>query len=117
MFGAFPYIGTGGSTSTMSLWHLMRVAGASARQTLVTTAARRWNVPTSECRTADAAVLHPSGGRRWGYAELAHEAFDVPPLSEVRLKPRDGWTVIGRPGAGSTCRPNSLARRCSASTS
>ncbi|TNC61101.1 xanthine dehydrogenase family protein molybdopterin-binding subunit [Rubellimicrobium roseum] len=93
---AIPLIATGGSNSTMSLWHPMRVAGAAARHMLVAAAAARLGVSVAELTTAEGAVRHASTGRSLPYAELARDAAFLAPPDEPALKPRDQWHLIGR---------------------
>jgi isoquinoline 1-oxidoreductase beta subunit len=88
---------TGGSTSSRDAWTPMRVAGASAREMLVTIAARRWNVAPGECFTDAGYVLRRGSGDRLGYGELAAEAAQLEPPRRPRLKPRAEYKLIGTP--------------------
>ena len=92
---AIPLIATGGSNSTMSLWHPMRVAGAAARHMLMAAGAARLSVPSAELTTANAAVHHASTGRSLTYADLAREAALLAPPEEPVLKSRSEWRLIG----------------------
>lgn len=87
----------GGSTSTPRCFDPMRKAGATARAMLVQAAAQRWNVPTSECRTQNGAVLHPASGRSARYPDLADAAarLPVPAADGVPLKSRDQYRLLG----------------------
>jgi len=84
---------TGGSSSVADAWQIMRRAGATARAALIAAAARRWNVPASECSTRDGRVLH-AAGRQAPYGALAGEAAGFDP-GRVALKARKDWTLIG----------------------
>ena len=66
--------GTGGSTSVRGSWEPLAKAGAAAREMLVATAAKRWGVETSACRTENSAVVNSSTGKRLGYGALVEEA-------------------------------------------
>ncbi|MCM3876447.1 MAG: xanthine dehydrogenase family protein molybdopterin-binding subunit [Thermoanaerobaculia bacterium] len=92
---AFGIQATGGSTTTWSEFDRYRQVGAAARQLLVTAAARRWNVPESECRTEKGFVVH--GEKRLSYGSLADDASKLPVPSSVTLKDAKDWTVIGKP--------------------
>jgi isoquinoline 1-oxidoreductase beta subunit len=52
---------TGGSTSVMDAWDVIRVAAATARATLVGAAALQWRLPVDELTVVDGVVSHPSG--------------------------------------------------------
>jgi isoquinoline 1-oxidoreductase subunit beta len=95
VLGLLGFISTGASSSTMSLWHPMRVAGASARQMLVAAAAARLDVPSTELVTRDGFVLHESSGRSLFYGDLAREAATLTPPADPVLKPAADWQVIG----------------------
>jgi isoquinoline 1-oxidoreductase beta subunit len=87
---------TGGSTSTKEIFLPLRKAAASAREMLVTAAAREWSVPASECRTDAGRVFHDRSNRQLGYGELTTKAAQVPVPDEPALKPRSQWKQIGK---------------------
>ncbi|HVV04737.1 MAG TPA: molybdopterin cofactor-binding domain-containing protein [Puia sp.] len=79
-------------------WHKqLLLAGASARQMLITAAADRWKVPVSECYARSGEVIHHPSGKKLGYGALVEEAAKLPPPQNVVLKERKDYTVIGRP--------------------
>ena len=86
---------TGGSTSIASEFDRYRQVGALARTLLVQAAAQKWSVPVAECRVAKGEVM--AGARRAGFGELAEAAARLPRPTEVTLRPRSAWTVIGTP--------------------
>lgn len=85
----------GGSGSIPHSWKRLRVAGATARQMLVDAAAKRWNVPSSECSTDKGSVLHQASNRRATYGELAAEAAQLPVPTDVKLKDSKDFKLIG----------------------
>jgi len=87
---------TAASTSVKSSWDVLRKAGATAREMLITAGAKKWSVPTSECRAENGAVIHPPSGRKLGYGSLAQKAATLPPPKEVRLKTPDDFKIIGQ---------------------
>ena len=89
-------LATGGSTSMRNGWEPMRLAGASARELLVATAARKWGVPAGECTTLASAVVHAASGRRFAYGDLASDAATQLPPAQPRLKERKDYRLIGR---------------------
>ncbi|MCG6114024.1 MAG: molybdopterin-dependent oxidoreductase [Mesorhizobium sp.] len=96
VLGQMGFIATGASGSTMGLWHPMRVAGAAAREMLVTAAAARLGVPADELATREGIVHHEATGRSLAYGDLAQAAAQVPPPDAPALKPRAEWRLIGR---------------------
>ncbi|MBH0239084.1 xanthine dehydrogenase family protein molybdopterin-binding subunit [Methylobrevis albus] len=96
VLGLLGFIATGASSSTIALWHPMRVAGASARSMLIAAAAARLGVPVAELDTAGGFVRHAATGRSLSYGELAREAAVLPPPRDPVLKPEAEWRLIGR---------------------
>ncbi|APZ52260.1 xanthine dehydrogenase family protein molybdopterin-binding subunit [Salipiger abyssi] len=96
VLGQMGFIATGASASTMGLWHPMRVAGAAARQMLLSAAATRFDVPVRQLTTADGFVRHEATGQSFSYGELAREAAVLPPPSDPPLRPASEWRLIGR---------------------
>ena len=86
---------TGGSTSVVDAWDVVRLAAATARASLVGAAALKWRLPADELTVEAGVVRHPSG-QAASYGELARHAGATPP-GRVRLKDRKDWKVIGRP--------------------
>lgn len=88
---------TGGSSSSIDAFEPMRQAGAMAREMLKSAAATRLNVPASSLRTAEGVITDPSSGKTLTYAEVAAEAARLEPPSDVALKARTDWTLLGKP--------------------
>ncbi|MCY7351752.1 MAG: molybdopterin-dependent oxidoreductase, partial [Cytophagaceae bacterium] len=86
----------GGSGSIPHSWQRLRKAGATARQMLVEAAAQRWSVPAGELTTAKGVVLHAATGRKLTYGELATEAAKLPVPTDVKLKDRKDFKIIGQ---------------------
>ena len=87
--------GTGGSTSVRSAWVPMRQAGAAARMLLVDAAAQTWQVDPASCRAENAAVLHPSTGRRLVYGQLVTKAATLKMPTVIPLKSPSEFKLIG----------------------
>jgi len=68
---------TGGSTSTPDGFVKMRSAGASARLTLIQTAAQLWKVDATTLKTEDGFVVNPANAKTISYSELAADATRV----------------------------------------
>ncbi|MEM9552178.1 MAG: molybdopterin cofactor-binding domain-containing protein [Pseudomonadota bacterium] len=86
---------TGGSSSMKDGFERMRMAGASARETLKEAAAQRLGVARDDLSTADGAVIAPDG-TRVPYTDLAEAAALVDPQEAV-LRPASEWTYVGKP--------------------
>lgn len=86
---------TGGSSSMKDGFTRMRLAGASARETLKEAAAQRLGVSRALLETSGGQILAP-GGVTLSYAELAAEAAAIDP-QEAELRPAAQWKYIGKP--------------------
>lgn len=86
---------TGGSGAIPHSWERLRKAGATARHLLVEAAAKRWGVPASGLTTEKSRVWDKAGNRSLSYGELATEASAIALPSEVKLKDRKNFTLIG----------------------
>lgn len=86
----------GGSSSVRELWMPIRKAGAAAREMLTTTAAKRWNVPVSECVAEDGKIVHKASGKSLTYGELADDASKLEIPKEPKLKDSKDFKIIGK---------------------
>ncbi|MGV3503332.1 MAG: molybdopterin cofactor-binding domain-containing protein [Adhaeribacter sp.] len=87
---------TGGSGAVPHSWTRLRTAGATARHMLLQAAAKRWQVPLTELSTAKGQVLHAASGRKLSYGELAAQAATLPVPTDVKLKDRKDFKLIGK---------------------
>ena len=87
--------GTGGSSSIRDAWEPMRRAGAAARMMLVAAAAENFDVPVDECTVAAGVVTHQASGASASFGELANLAGARELPSEIQLKPRAEFTLLG----------------------
>jgi isoquinoline 1-oxidoreductase beta subunit len=87
---------TGGSGAVPHSWERLRKAGATARQMLVEAAAKRWNVSSSALTTDTGFVWHKESGHKLTYGELATEASLIPVPTEVKLKDKKDFKIIGQ---------------------
>lgn len=86
---------TGGSTSMKDGFERMRLAGASARETLKQAAADQLGVDRAQLKTDKGAVIAPDGTRLL-YPELAEAAGRIEP-PEVTLRDPSEWRLVGQP--------------------
>lgn len=87
---------TGGSTSTVDHYEKMRLAGAVTREMLKAAAAQRLGVKAESLTTSDGAVIDAASGKRLTYGELALDAAKLTPPSEVKLKDKAEWKILGK---------------------
>ncbi|SKB91486.1 xanthine dehydrogenase family protein molybdopterin-binding subunit [Dyadobacter psychrophilus] len=87
---------SGGSSSVRELWFPIRKAGAAAREMLTATAAKRWNVPVSECHAEDAKIMHKASGKSLTYGELADDASKLEIPKDPKLKEAKDFKIIGK---------------------
>lgn len=90
------YYSTGGSQSVLTDWKEMRRVGATAKAMLVTAAAKKWNVPVSQCSTANSVVTNTKTNDTLTYAELVCDAIKLPVPKDVKLKETKDFTLIGK---------------------
>ncbi|MBG9376213.1 xanthine dehydrogenase family protein molybdopterin-binding subunit [Panacibacter sp. DH6] len=86
---------TGGSGAVPHSWMRLRNAGATARAMLIAAAAAKWSVPATECTAENGFVLHKAGNKKAGYGELALDAANIPVPTNVTLKDRKDFKIIG----------------------
>ncbi|WP_339716455.1 xanthine dehydrogenase family protein molybdopterin-binding subunit [Cyclobacterium amurskyense] len=85
----------GGSQAIRTGWKALRTAGATARRMLILAAAKTWDIPDSEIKTASGFVLDISGKRKADYGSLAALAATIPIPEDVKLKEVQDFRIIG----------------------
>ena len=86
---------TGGSSSIVDAWEVLRLAAATARAQLLGAASLTWKQPAGELSVKNGIVSHPSGATAH-YGQLAQMAAATP-SGTVRVKPPAEWKLIGTP--------------------
>jgi isoquinoline 1-oxidoreductase beta subunit len=86
---------TGGSSSIRKGWATLRAAGASAREMLITAAARQWGVARADCFAAHSQVVHRATDKRLSFGQLALAAAALPLPAKVSLKTPDQYRILG----------------------
>lgn len=88
---------TGGSGAMPHSWERLRKAGATARHMLMEAAAKHWQVPVASLSTANGEIFHKESDRKVSYGEVANEAANMEVPTEVRLKDKKDFKIIGSP--------------------
>lgn len=88
---------TGGSSTISGSYKALLRTGAAARQMLVTAAADKWAVNSSDCYAQNGEVIHRPSGKKLGYGELAEAASKLQPPAAIVLKERKDYKIIGKP--------------------
>lgn len=87
---------TGGSMSVRTTGlHGMRVAGAAARDLLLTAAAAEWGVAKDNLTAEQGQIIDRSTARRAGFGQFAAAAGSLQPSATPRLKTPDQFTLMG----------------------
>lgn len=89
--------GTGGSSSIRDGFDKMRQAGAAARVMLLMAAADELGVPAAELSTENGTIVHRASGRSLGYGAVAVAAGAAAAPSNVVLKEKSAWKLLGKP--------------------
>jgi isoquinoline 1-oxidoreductase beta subunit len=89
---AYANMSSGGSSSVIESCMPLRCAGAQAKQTLITSAAKTWSAAIDTCRAEKGHVVHTPTGRRLSYGELVETARQMPEINRetVTLKDQRG---------------------------
>lgn len=87
---------TGGSTSIRGSYKNLLRLGATARTLLVLSASQMWGVPSAECYALEGHVHHRSTHRKFHYGELVQLASQLETPTNIPLKPRSSYQLIGR---------------------
>lgn len=87
---------SGGSSSVRALWLPIRKAGAAAREMLIQTAAKRWNVSTTECYALEGKILLKGSDKSLTFGELADDASKLEIPKNPKLKEAKDFKIIGK---------------------
>jgi isoquinoline 1-oxidoreductase subunit beta len=91
--GASDFAGTGGSSSTTSLYKNIRQVAATLRETLKLNAAKLWQVDPSVISTKDGVLS--ANNQQMTYAELAKKTTDWKTAKTPELRPESGFKYVG----------------------
>ncbi|MGB0523866.1 MAG: molybdopterin cofactor-binding domain-containing protein [Flammeovirgaceae bacterium] len=85
----------GGSQSIRQGWDALRETGARARQMLISAAAARWGVSTTECATKEGVIFNLKG-EQLTYGDVAAEAAKMPIPEHASVKRAKDYKIIGK---------------------
>ena len=88
---------TGGSCTIIYQWDLLRKAGATARQLLVSAAAQQWKVSVTDCYARAHQVFNRLSSQSFSFGELATVASRLTLPETVALKESKDYSIIGTP--------------------
>ncbi|SMX39466.1 xanthine dehydrogenase family protein molybdopterin-binding subunit [Octadecabacter ascidiaceicola] len=88
---------TGGSSTVPDMYDKLRHAGAVARETLKEAAAIRTGFARAQLTTENGHVVTPDGDKI-AYTDLAVEAAEIDPITDVELRDPKDWRYLGKPG-------------------
>ncbi len=88
---------TGGSSTVRGSYKNLLRMGATAREMLIITAAKKWGVNNDECYALNGEVVHKPTSRKINYGDLVEEASKLEPAKNVQLKKREDYSIIGKP--------------------
>ncbi len=97
-FGRGKSMITVGSRAVSGYFESLRIAGAQVRKILLSSAAKKWNVPIAELTTAPSVVVHETSGRKMPYSDIAGfmEIPESPPtVTAGELKRPENFRLIG----------------------
>jgi isoquinoline 1-oxidoreductase subunit beta len=92
--GAADLAGTGGSSSTTSLYKNIREVAATLRETLKLAASKTWGVDPSVISTKDGVLT--AGDKSISYAELAQKTTDWKAAKTPALRPESQFKYVGK---------------------
>jgi isoquinoline 1-oxidoreductase beta subunit len=87
---------TGGSSTVPDAFEKLRIAGAVAREVLISAASLQTGIAKADLKTSNGAVITPDG-KSLSYASLAKTAAAIEPPTEVKLRPESAWRYLGKP--------------------
>ena len=88
---------TGGSSTVRGSYKKLLELSASAREMLIQTAAKRWDVESATCFAENGQVVHRDSGRKIGYGELVEEASKLEAPKNVILKNIKDYKILRKP--------------------
>jgi len=87
---------TGGSQSIRRTFEPLRLAGATAREMLISAAAAKWGIKPSQCYAENGFVINRNNNNKLSYGELVEDAAKLPIPQNIKLKEPKDYKIIGK---------------------
>ena len=87
---------TGGSASVRTSYDKLRIAGATAREMLISAAALEWNISREYCIPENGFIINSINDKKLDYGQLIDRANTLPVPKNVTLKDPKDFTIIGK---------------------
>jgi isoquinoline 1-oxidoreductase beta subunit len=97
IFALIPNIITGGSTSVRDAYDYYRRMGATAREMLISAAAKEWNISREDCYAEKGLVINKKSGQQKTFGELAARAAKEKVDEFPALKKKSEFKLVGKP--------------------
>ena len=91
----YGYQQTGGSSSLRNNWNKLRMAGAAAKQVLLSAAVIKWNCKKHFCKAESGFIINTQTNERLDYGSLVEIAKELPLPEQVTLKSPENYKIIG----------------------
>lgn len=87
---------TTGSRSIKLSFDPFRIAGATAKEMLITAASAKWGINNSDCYAKNGFIFNNLNGNKFAYGELVSDAAKLHVPQNVKLKDPKDYNVIGK---------------------
>ena len=87
---------TMGSNSIRLSFTPFRIAGATAKEMLISSAALKWGIEQSDCYAENGFIFNKINGNKFTYGELVIDAAKLPIPQDVKLKDPKDYKIIGK---------------------
>lgn len=88
---------TGGSSTIRGSYKRLLKLSATAREMLISAAAKKMGVPAAECVAENGTVIHLPSKKKLGYGDVVEEASKLTPPEDVKLKDHKDYKIVRKP--------------------
>ena len=86
---------TDGSRSVRTILEPMRKMGATAKAILIAAAAKKWEVPITDCTAENHYVININNNKKIFFGDLVEDAMKIEAPKEIKLKNKKDFKYIG----------------------